>query len=152
MERESMEKITKLEQRRLEREQLKEESLRHQLGRQVYLKTLGLDKEIIISLSTLKEIFTDKNIKLHFPVPYDTTFNPNLSKPYQRDDPKAMMKLYLLARVLEKIAVGVKPRIKESLKDEYKTLLRDFIIKLEAETLERELTINEHRKKTIHKI
>lgn len=147
-----MKKITKSEQAKAERDKLVQESLERQLARRAYLKTLGLDKEVIISLSTLKEVFTDKNIKLHFAVPYDTAFNPNLSKSYQRDNPEAMMKLYLLARVLEKIKAGVKPRIKETLKDEHRLFLQRFIVEQKVAELEAELPTNPNKRKVIRKI
>lgn len=91
--------------------------------REAYLKSLGLDQEIFMTLSTLKEVFTDKIIKEHFPTPFCVSLNPNLSKSYQRDHPETMMKMFRLADVMEKIKAGVKPRIKDTLKEEYRKIL-----------------------------
>lgn len=135
-----MKKITKKEQARIDKEKRDKEASERYLKRVAHLKTLGLEKEVFITLSTLKEIFTEKNIKIHFPVPYDTAINPNLSQSYQRDNPEAMMKLYRFADVIEKVREGVKPRIKPSLNDKYKSIL-------EFTTLQVELPINEVKRK-----
>jgi hypothetical protein len=41
------------------------------------------------------------------------------------------MKLYLMATVIEKIKEGVKPRVKASLKEEYKKILLPTLLNLE---------------------
>lgn len=131
-----MKKITKKEQAKLEKAKRIRELQKQEEKRLAYLNSLGLEKEVIISQSTLKDIFTDGVIKKNFPAPYDTAFNPNLSKSYQYANPDCMMKLYLMAKVIEKIKEGVRPRIKNTLKEEYKKMLLPTLLSVELSTKE----------------
>ena len=47
-----------------------------------------------------------------------------------------MMKMYLMANVIEKIRAGVKTRIKDTLSEEYKTMLLPTMLSLELPTKE----------------
>ncbi|WP_136419532.1 hypothetical protein [Herbaspirillum sp. ST 5-3] len=141
-----MKKITKKEQKRLDKEKRIEEARRQSQARLSYLNSLGLQKEEAITLTELKEIFTDGVIREHFPKPSYTRFNPHLTKSFQKANPKYMMKMYLMADVIEKIKLGVKARVKGSLNEEYKKLLLAHMLNEALSRKEQVKTITTRRK------
>lgn len=142
----AVKKITKKEQAKIDKAKELRRTRRKAKARQDYLKTLGLEKEVFITLTTLRNIFTDKVISQHFPQPYCLSRNPNLSRSYQRDGLE--MKLYRFADAIEAIKKGIPYRIKPELMEEH----RQILIKIIAEKMDKDLPINEEKTKKINKI